>query len=80
MNRRLLLEKEKWTLYILSFSFIRNNFHWLCKKRKKTEMRQPSWKAQKLVRNLQIFDGLKSILSCHVSYALAFYCAYYQVI
>mmetsp|Transcript_42318 Transcript_42318/g.64908 ORF Transcript_42318/g.64908 Transcript_42318/m.64908 type:complete len:95 (-) Transcript_42318:1514-1798(-) len=45
VNRKLLLEKESWTYYMLSFSFIRNNLHHLCKKRKKTELRQTSWKA-----------------------------------
>lgn len=35
VNRKLLFEKEVWTYSILSFSFIRNNLHLLCKKRQK---------------------------------------------
>lgn len=34
-NRRLLLEKETWTFYLLAFSCIRNNLHIVCKRKKK---------------------------------------------
>ena len=39
MNRRLLLEKEKWTYHFLIFSIVRNNLLILCKKRRKIEMK-----------------------------------------
>ena len=35
VNRKLLLEKETWTFYLLSFSCIRNNLHIMCKRKKK---------------------------------------------
>jgi hypothetical protein len=45
VNRKLLLEKESWTYYFLVFSFIRNNLHILCKKRKRVELKQTTRKA-----------------------------------
>ena len=35
VNRKILLEKERWAFYFLSFSFLRNNMHLLCKKRQR---------------------------------------------
>lgn len=80
VNRKLLLEKEQWTYYFLIFSFVRNNLHILCKKRRRIVMKQPTRKSQKLVNNLAIFDGIKSIMSFQICYAMSFYCAYYHII
>lgn len=81
VNRKLLLEKENWTFYFLSFSFLRNNLHLLCKKRQRQfEMKQHTRKAQKLINNLSILDGIRVLLSYQICYALAFFCAYYHII
>lgn len=83
INRRLLLEKETWTFYFLIFSFIRNNLYVLCKKRKRVRIEGAptlTRKAQQLVSNLQIFDGIRGIYSLQICYALSFFCAQYQII
>ena len=80
VNRKLLLEKEPWTFNFLAFSFIRNNLHILCKKRKRVELKQKTRKAQKLANNLAIFDGIKSLMSFQVCYAMAFLCGFYQIV
>jgi len=64
VNRKLLFEKEVWTYPILSFSFIRNNLHMLCKKRQKSfQIKNPTRKAEKLISNLAVLDGIRSLLS-----------------
>jgi hypothetical protein len=81
VNRKILFEKEWWTLILISFSFIRNNLHILFKKRSKGFLvRSSSRKTRKLLNNLAIFDGIKSIASFQVCYALAFISSYYCVI
>lgn len=80
VNRKLLLEKERWTYHFLIFSIVRNNLHILCKKRRRVEIKQPTRKSQKLVRNLAIFDGMKALMSFQICYAMAFYCSYYHII
>ena len=41
---------------------------------------QMTRKAQQLLGNLQIFDGIKGLLSIQFCYCFAFYCAFYQII
>ena len=83
VNRKLLLEKEKWTFYFLIFSFIRNNLHILCKRRKKIKIQglpAVTRKTQQLLENLQVFDGIRAIYSLQFCYAISFFCAFYQIL
>ena len=131
VNRQLLLEKETWTFYLLGFSCIRNNFHILCKRKKKPHdvtcpqnvnssrvssdqadndviaaqmddnnnlnfipsIEEDSFrrsvgsgshamrrKAQRLVGNLAVMDAIRVLISFQICYALAFYCARFQLV
>lgn len=37
-------------------------------------------KANKIISNFQIFDGIRCFLSFQICYAFSFFCAYYQII
>ena len=81
VNRKLLFEKERWTHWLLSFSFIRNNLHILCKRRAKgLQVRSTSRKHSKFLNNLGVLDGIRVLAALMVSFSMAFFCSYYHVI
>eukprot|EP00347_Sterkiella_histriomuscorum_P012160 403369665 len=79
-NKKLLLQKEYWTFFFLAFSFIRNNLFILNRRHKASEYKMATKKPQRLVDNLDVIDGFKSLNMIIICFAFTFKIVQYQIV